>query len=67
MIVECNHCEYGWDTRSKMYSVSCPRCGKKVKIKGESGPDKDQGKASNIIKNEKEDKAKCHKTQMKME
>lgn len=48
------------DYNYKAHLLSC-------KIKGEPGPDKDQGKASNIIKNQKEEKAKCHKTQMKME
>ena len=30
--VVCPKCDYQWDTRSKMYLTTCPRCGGKVRI-----------------------------------
>jgi len=32
-IIICHKCSYSWETKSKMFIVSCPRCGAKVKIK----------------------------------
>lgn len=28
----CNKCNYSWDSKTKMYAVSCPKCGSKVKV-----------------------------------
>jgi DNA-directed RNA polymerase subunit RPC12/RpoP len=30
---KCTNCEYEWDSSSKMFQVSCPSCGYKVKIR----------------------------------
>ena len=32
--VKCLFCGYEWETKSKMFFVSCPSCLKKTKIKG---------------------------------
>jgi len=31
--ITCKKCKYKWETKSEMYSVSCPRCGSKVVLK----------------------------------
>ena len=31
--VICKKCGYGWQTKSKMYFVSCPKCNQKVDIR----------------------------------
>ena len=28
--VKCGRCGYKWDTKSEMWYVGCPRCGRKV-------------------------------------
>jgi DNA-directed RNA polymerase subunit RPC12/RpoP len=33
MKVKCKKCKYEWETKSKMWQVSCPCCGAKVKVK----------------------------------
>ena len=30
---KCKKCSYEWETKSKMFMVSCPSCGNKVKVK----------------------------------
>lgn len=30
---KCTNCEYEWNSTSKMFKVSCPSCGNKVKIR----------------------------------
>ncbi len=30
--IDCPKCKYSWGTKSKMHHVSCPKCGKKIKI-----------------------------------
>lgn len=30
--MKCDKCYYEWETKSKMYYVSCPRCLNKVKV-----------------------------------
>jgi len=32
MEIKCRKCDYEWETKSKMFYVSCPRCQSKVKI-----------------------------------
>jgi len=39
MIIECDKCQYQWETKSKMFIVSCPRCGSKVKINKKESDD----------------------------
>lgn len=31
MIIKCKRCGYKWNTKSKLYMVSCPSCGTKNK------------------------------------
>ena len=33
-VVECEHCKYTWTTKSEMFKVCCPKCGKKTNIEG---------------------------------
>jgi len=30
---KCKKCGYEWESKSKMFQVSCPSCGNKVKLK----------------------------------
>ena len=30
---KCTKCKYEWESNSKMFKVSCPSCGDKVKIR----------------------------------
>ncbi len=32
-MTKCNKCEYVWETKSKMFFVSCPKCRKLVNLK----------------------------------
>jgi len=41
--VECLKCKYSWETKSKMFYVSCPRCGSKVKIRNQLNTECDDG------------------------
>ena len=37
MKIKCPHCEYEWETKAKLNSVTCPNCQKKffkTKVKG---------------------------------
>jgi predicted RNA-binding Zn-ribbon protein involved in translation (DUF1610 family) len=29
---QCHKCKYEWETASKMFIASCPKCGNKVRI-----------------------------------
>ena len=31
-MTKCDRCEHEWQTKSKLWLVSCPSCGKKIKI-----------------------------------
>lgn len=35
MKVKCPRCQYEWDTRSKMISITCPNCQRKFEKKEE--------------------------------
>jgi len=29
--IQCEHCQYTWQTNSKLQQVTCPNCGKKTR------------------------------------
>jgi len=31
--IKCQKCKYEWETKSKLFSVTCPCCGYKTSIK----------------------------------
>lgn len=31
--LKCNKCGYSWKTKSKLFQVSCPSCGSKIKAR----------------------------------
>ena len=32
-MTKCNRCKHEWQTKSKLWLVSCPGCGKKIKLR----------------------------------
>ncbi len=37
--VTCQSCSYGWDSITKLETVTCPNCGKKTPVVGEKEDD----------------------------
>ena len=40
--VKCSHCGYKWETKSGLFIVTCPNCGRKTPNKKEALKDKEE-------------------------